>query len=554
MDTSSSRNLLRAIRRSVPSSGPRPADSISVNRAIAIIERIHASRGRLDTAPGDVSADELCASIGALLGPGEESSAADWPHAALVALILKECIGTSRNADTEHGMDQNLSELSSFAKPLIVEYLISHDEPRVRKVTAELIGAMAAKLGPPYVIELAPVLCSQVSAFFVRKEVSREARLGTDSEIALDDTTGWYALESLLCSYRELIGGCGPSLQYLSQTPEMEIDLFIRQSSLHINRYIRQATFEFIHMLMSQCAPGSMHWVGEQHTDLICSCIAAGLSDDFSQVRFPATFAAKFFLIAIDDDDRERYVWELLLPRLCLNRYYPADGVKSASMDAWSAATKGRGRELVTRHIKATFEHYASMVDNKSHLICEAACWVLGELGSIIDASVVAPYLAGILDILGVCLGDDSWQVRGAACVATGRVIEAHPSETCSRACDTFLPLWTLHLNDYIWALRSDSAAALGKAMRSPEEQLATAAIQASIQYLNDNLAAAKVKKVISFIPRNSSLYAFVKNKPEDDLLGVPGPRPGPTAARAVTNAETRQRFGVVELKRRPGA
>ncbi|CAN0015393.1 unnamed protein product, partial [Ectocarpus fasciculatus] len=395
---------------------------------------------------------------------------------------------------------------------------INHEEPRVRKLCSELIGVMAKHIGPPYFDELGPVLYAQVSAFFERREVSRETRLGAESEIALDDTTGWYALETLLCSYRELVSGCGPRLGYLDRASEAELGLFIRDSALHINRYIRQATFEFIHALMLQLSPGALSWSDGAYVPLLCRCITAGLSDDFSQVRFPATFAARYFLVAINDQDREALVWPQLVPRLCLNRYYPADGVKTASLETWSAVSQGKGKALVTRHVAAAFEHYASMVDNKSHLICEAACWVMGELGSIIDAQAVMPYLAGIMDILGVCLGDDSWQVRGAACVATSRIVRAHPEQACDVACDVFLPLWVLHLNDFIWALRSDSATALGIAMRCPVQRLAAAATDAAVEYLTENLAeAAKVKKSFSFIPQNSTLYSFIKNKMEPE-------------------------------------
>ena len=495
---------------------------------------------------------EICSCLEELLEPKDKmGNKLDWEYDALVVLVLKESF-----SGNSHFVQS--STLLSFAKSHIVNDFIGHDEPRVRKLTADLIGVLAGKLGPSYFEELGPILFSLVRAFFQRRDVSRETQLGGVSEIALDDTTGWYALESILCSYRELVSGCGKTLDYLQRASETELNLLIRDSAGHMNRYIRQATFEFIHALMVQYDPGSLSWDDGEYVHMLCHCIASGLSDDFSQVRFPATFAARYFLLAINDCDRDAHIWAELLPRICLNRHYPADGVKNASLDMWGVVTEGKGRELVTKHVRVAYEHYASMVDNKSHLICEAACWVLGELGSIISADAVVPYLAGILNLLGVALGDDSWQVRGAACVATGRMTRAHPDETCSTVCDTFLPLWITHLNDHIWALRSDSATAIGIAMRSPIHQLSSAAIDAAVTYLAINLAAgAKQKKKFSFIPENSSLFSFIKKEPESAKLLVGTPLSSPPlitlTARASANAEINQRFGVIELRRRPG-
>lgn len=540
MDIRSSRSLLASIQKRA---GTKPDGCGVRSDQLAVIERLHLSRGRLGIAPNVVTAEDMSACV---CGLTTYDSA--WEHVALAALVLKECLAVCPGTDgTANG---DIAALSAIAKAVLVDVIIGHHEPRVRGVGSELIGALAAKLGPSCFSDMSPVLFSEASKIFERRDLSREARLGGQSEIALDDTTGWHALESLLCSYRELVAGCGPQLQYLERAPQEQFDLFIRDAAAHMNRHIRQVTFEFIHVVMNQALPGSLRWVNGDRIEMLCHCVSAGLADDFSQVRLPATYAAKYYLISLNDGDRDMYAWPKLLPRVCLNRYYPADGVKSASQEAWAAVTKGSGRALVTQHIAEAFDYYDAMTKNNSHLICEAACWVLGELGSIIDAEAVAPFLQRLLNLLGVCLGDDSWQVRGAACVATGRVIKAHPYATCEVACEKFLPLWVHHLNDYIWALRSDSAAALGVAFRSPAERLSVEATEAAVQYLNENLAAAKkTKTAFSFIPSTSSLYAFLKNKPTESIPT----RQAPQTERSISNAQSRQRFGVVELRRRPG-
>ena len=331
------------------------------------------------------------------------------------------------------------------------------------------------------------------------------------------------------------------------------MNLLIRETAVHLNRYIRQAELEFIQVIMLQQLTGSLRWtdVGSQ---LVCTSICHGLCDDFSQVRFAATFAARHYLNAINDSDREEHVWKQLLPRICLNRHYPADGVKSASHETWNMTTQGRGKALVTMHLKEAFEYYSSQVENKSHMICEAACWVLGELGTIIDIDSITPYIETIMQLLGVCLADESWQVRGAACVACSRIVAAHPNESYTIAIDIYLPLWLLHLNDHILSLRIDAAKAIGIAMQSSAESLASAALTAAIQYISTNLSvAAKPKKAFSFIPETSTLYSYIK-KPLSAESVSSTTLPIQNTARTSSNAAFNKRFGSAELRRRPGS
>jgi hypothetical protein len=64
--------------------------------------------------------------------------------------------------------------------------------------------------------------------------------------------------------------------------------------------------------------------------------VAQGLGDNWSQVRYAASQAARsYYAIAKDDPTlREKYDG-LMVPRMCLNRYYVAEGVKIYSNESW---------------------------------------------------------------------------------------------------------------------------------------------------------------------------------------------------------------------------
>ena len=152
---------------------------------------------------------------------------AEWEFVAAAVLFLLDCL-MSRNSELNTlPIDVMRSNGMSF---------LCHDEPRVRNLTARLVGKLANKLGSQYFEDLAPVITAEVLKIFRRRETTRVAVLGEETEIALDDTTGWHSLESLLVAYKELVEGCGSTLQYLKKASGEDVELYVRLSSKHINR------------------------------------------------------------------------------------------------------------------------------------------------------------------------------------------------------------------------------------------------------------------------------------------------------------------------------
>lgn len=79
--------------------------------------------------------------------------------------------------------------------------------------------------------------------------------------------------------------------------------------------------------------------------------LAKGLSDNWSQVRLSASVAARNFLLSLPNDEARLLFYPVLLPRMCLNRYYAADGVRIYSQETWRQVTGTAGKELVEQFI-----------------------------------------------------------------------------------------------------------------------------------------------------------------------------------------------------------
>jgi len=62
--------------------------------------------------------------------------------------------------------------------------------------------------------------------------------------------------------------------------------------------------------------------------------LAAGLADNWSQVRYAASIAARALLLALPLDELQLWLGTLL-PRLLLNRKYVAEGVRRHAEESW---------------------------------------------------------------------------------------------------------------------------------------------------------------------------------------------------------------------------
>ena len=142
--------------------------------------------------------------------------------------------------------------------------------------------------------------------------------------------------------------------------------------------------------------------------------LASGLEDNWAIVRLSSTIATKDFIFSLPKNQREKYL-SLLLPRLCLNRYFSAEGVKVQSQKAWKDICGHDGRQLLAKNIEATVKYYQESCKSETYSVREAACHSLRESGVKIEPKIIEPHISSMLESLFFCCNDQLWPVRDVA-------------------------------------------------------------------------------------------------------------------------------------------
>ncbi|KAF0313434.1 hypothetical protein FJT64_016037 [Amphibalanus amphitrite] len=242
----------------------------------------------------------------------------------------------------------------------------------------------------------------------------------------------------------------------------------------HRNRFVREAGFGCLTAFLPK--ENFEHGSGVPPVydfgDRLAAAIADGMDDNWSQVRMAASVAARRFLCGLSAEQRQHYL-PCLLPRVCLSRYYVAEGVKIYNQRTWETIAGQRGRELVEQYINDVVEYYLVATTAENHAVREAACYCITELLKKLPPQPLAPFAERVLDALLVCFQDDSWPVRDTACLAVGRLLVAFP-ETCRPHLDRLYPLLFSNLHDNIPSVRQGGAEALANAVRAYGEQALT--------------------------------------------------------------------------------
>jgi len=188
--------------------------------------------------------------------------------------------------------------------------------------------------------------------------------------------------------------------------------------------------------------------------EMIGDALRATLQDNWSQVRMAGSVLCRGYIVALmrmrDDDhgddgakndgnrvkeaegeEEEVTAFELalgdlvpmLLPRMCLNRFYLAQGVKLYSQETWrivfgpndepegggalhssEGARGGGGIGAVSRCAAPLCRYYSKMCDADNHAVREAACQGVAELAQKIGrhpayAEFLSPYVTTLLQV-----------------------------------------------------------------------------------------------------------------------------------------------------------
>jgi len=241
---------------------------------------------------------------------------------------------------------------------------LEHKEPRVRSLVAKVVG-QHAKLGTTTTLqsqskskEIGTVLTSQsvglyrkiLSSLYDHLESGRDTEnKSKSSEGALDDTTGWRALETNLYGIGSFIQASGE--RYFEIEGDFSVDGELLKGLeyccvTHVNRHVRAAGINVLEQMVHACtasyqdekeSKGSQSGRGpidmlllpeSQLRQCIVQVLKTTLADNWSQVRMAGSVLCRVFFISIlgyakkfPDSMDDRDIWltplyPILLPRM----------------------------------------------------------------------------------------------------------------------------------------------------------------------------------------------------------------------------------------------
>ena len=336
------------------------------------------------------------------------------------------------------------------------------------------------------------------------------------------ETAGWRHLETSMKCLQSIIHGCGQSFGENIDSDLLEL---IKETTYHTNRFVRETGYQTLaSIIIAATIPCPTNNLAEQndkmdtdnnyestdmlkrtdslgayiHSVSLAQILSNGLSDNWSQVRLAAAVASRAFLKSMPIDFSEKSkIYSLMIPRMCLNRYYLAEGVRIYSQETWRLVTNaevGGGKKVVESYLDDVVHYYVSCTRADNHAVREAACQCIAELAAKLDKSVVKPHVDLLLDTLLECFRDDSWPVRDMACVAAGKFVLNFPA-TSKRCIVKLQEFIFLNLEDPISSVRQGAALALANLVMAYEKD-------DSITILSDMLS--KIKKSLENISTQS--------------------------------------------------
>ncbi|XP_065844840.1 uncharacterized protein [Oscarella lobularis] len=415
----------------------------------------------------------------------------DFSAKERVATEIERLLSDENNWESRHGglaasllilglpNDEFKSYGSHFGKMLhskAVE-LLNDEENRVRTSAGEAFGRLCGQVGKEIYEESRQRILSIIEENMQREDDEEgeegDRRSGNEESVnnvdvdprrkIFHDTAGWKSLEAGMTCLRFVVRNLGSSFDEFVDLEFLEL---IFACLVHTNRFVRETGFQLISSLVKSEETDSLRRSVMKYEDRFCAALARGLADNWSQVRLAASVATRQFLLASTKEEELRKHFAQLLPRICLNRYYVAEGVRIYSQETWKLVARDRGRLLIEEHIDSTVDFYISQTTADNHAVREAACACIAELGAKISHSVMQSHVERLLPCLLTCFRDDSWPVRDAACVACGNFVKCFPQDSRSFL-DELYHLFFDNLADGIPSVRQGAALALANVVEA---------------------------------------------------------------------------------------
>lgn len=339
---------------------------------------------------------------------------------------------------------------------LILPYglqFLEHEEFRVRISSGELLGAICRVVDTLFYKKCEEVLIGSIKKN-LKREIPEDPTINDPKQV-FHDSAGWKNLETSMKGLQSIIEGCKEGfLQFMN----MDVLNLIFETLKHDNRFVRETGY-YLCASLARYGVCSADNSDKEMANLLANHLRIGLADNWSQVRLAASVATRQFFQDFNYEDKIVY-FPKLLPPMCLNRYYLAEGVKLYSQESWRLVLGTEGRKYVQLHIKDMVEFYIHQTESDNHAVREAACHCISELSSKIEIDAVKGFVAQLLEALIVCFRDESWPVRDTACVACGKFVEMFPLESKTQL-NVLYPLFFDNLFDPIPSVRQGAASAL---------------------------------------------------------------------------------------------
>ncbi|XP_076463710.1 uncharacterized protein LOC143295909 [Babylonia areolata] len=417
-------------------------------------------------------------------------------------------------------------------------------EFRVRIVAGEVLGTLCAKLGPEIFSRTRGKILEGIQSNLERQPLTESGhadvqdtdklieklssspsrRVSADAAQIFHDTAGWKSLETYMKCLQSVIGGCGYAFNEFVDQDLLDL---IFSALTHTNRFVRETGYYVCASLVSCGAKEGSELDSEaklteenaiyRHGHQFSDHLGQGLADNWSQVRMAASTATRQFLVSLPTAEARENFYPMLIPRMCLNRYYVAEGVRIYSQETWRLVTQGAGKNLVEKYIQNVVEYYIEATGSDNHAVREAACACIAELGSKIDKTAVSPYVSKLLETLLLCFVDDSWPVRDAACVACGNFVLCFPEESRDTM-PSLYPLFFNNLQDNIPSVRQGAAVALlnvVKAYGESSHEIILAKITEGLKGLENQPATSEKYSAMDTSP---ATYSVAKQLRDNDM------------------------------------
>ncbi|KAK4530008.1 hypothetical protein CCYA_CCYA03G0865 [Cyanidiococcus yangmingshanensis] len=350
------------------------------------------------------------------------------------------------------------------------------EESVVRSAAVHVLTEVVAQRGLVAWSRLVPLLLSQIEEQLVQ---SRRCAATSDAQnkstIVYHET---FALKSCL----EAVAACMHVISVADVVPSLILarSAFLESGVLascmnHPNRFIRETQLDVLRRLIELCVrlldrPEGQILENRQLVDAVVRAsaplIARGLDDNWSQVRYAGILTAQQLYRALIQTPLTYRIEvdRVLLPRLCLNRHYLAEGVREHARKTWQSLFSANGRELVIVYLADMVPYFVTQSQADNHGVREASCHVMAEIASRLDPCLVQPYLGELFAALMACFHDDSWPVRdcaSSACATLASIfgLDDQPEE----AIDELFALWFRHCADHIPSVRAHAAEAVAR-------------------------------------------------------------------------------------------